>query len=112
MHIIGGRSPNRPLHVGRRADVPMGIMTTITTVPANGVKYLTKITCSGEENARWELYFDNILKETKRTTNRTVDFEWNVPLKVLAAEVIDIKAEHFGPGSTSTLEATVFGFAE
>jgi len=110
MHLIGGRDPNRPLHVGQRVDVPKDTLITVTTVPANGIKYLSKITCSGEENARWEIYINNVLKETKRTINRTVDFEWTTPLKILDAEVVDIKATHYGPGDTATLDATVFGF--
>jgi len=112
MHIIGGRSPNRALHTGQQVDVPPDVLTTITTMPANGIKYITKITCSGEENARWEIYINSERKATKRTTDRTVDFDFNLPLKMMPAEVLDVKAIHFGPGASSTLEATIFGFPE
>jgi len=109
---IGNYLLNRPLYIGRVEDVPSNTLTTIVTAAADVVKYLTKITCSGEENARWELYINSVLIETKRTTDRNVEFEWNIPLKILDTEGITVKAIHYGPGTNATLNATVFGFPQ
>ena len=105
-------SNNRPLYVGSASSVSQNTLTTIVTLPANGIKYITKILCSGEESARWEVYIDSVLKATQRTIDRNVAFDFNLPLKILATEVVDIKAIHFGPGTTSDLNATIFGYLE
>jgi len=103
-------SNNRPLFVGRQTAVPDDTLTTIVTVPANGIKYITKIMCSGEDSARWEIYLDSTLKATLRTTDRNVQFDFNLPLKILAAEVLDVKCIHFDPSATPTFDATIFGY--
>ena len=103
-------SNNRPVVVGSVSGISQSTLTTVATVPANGIKYITKIICSGEENARWEVYLDSVLKVTKRTINRQIDFDFNLPMKQLAAEVLDVKCIHFGPGTTSDFQCTVMGY--
>jgi hypothetical protein len=103
-------SNNRPIHVGQQVNISQNTLTTVTTMPANGIKYITKIVCSGEENAKWDIFIDSVRKCTKRTINRTVDFDFNLPLKILATEVVDIKVTHHGPDSQATCEATIFGY--
>ena len=103
-------SNNRPIVTGSVTGISQNTLTTVATVPANGIKYITKIICSGEENARWEVYLDSVLKITKRTTDRQVDFDFNLPMKQLAAEVLDVKCIHFGPDATSNFSATVMGY--
>jgi len=103
---------NRPLYSGQQVDISKDTLTTIVTVPSNGVKFITKIVCSGEENAKWDVYINSTWKVSKRTTDRNVVFEFSTPLKILATEVVDVKATHHGPGQFSTFEATVFGYPE
>ena len=86
------------------------VLTTITTVPANGIKYITKIICSGEENAKWDIFINSVRKMTKRTTDRTVDFDFSTPLKLAASSVLDVKVTHHGPDSTATFSASVNGY--
>jgi hypothetical protein len=105
-------SKNRPLHVGQQVNISQNTLTTVTTMPANGVKYITKIICSGEENAKWDIFIDSVRKITKRTTDRNVDFDFNLPMKILASEVVDVKVTHHGPDAQGTFEACIMGYAE
>ena len=95
---------------GEQSSISQNTITTITTVPANGVKYITKIVCSGEENAKWDIFIDSVRKVTKRTTDRTVDFDFSTPLKLAASSVLDVKCTHHGPDSTSSFSAAVLGY--
>ncbi len=103
---------NTILATGEVTGVSKDTQTTIVTVPANGVKYVTKIICTGEENARWDVYINGARKITKRTIDRTVDFDFPVPLKVQAATVIDVKATHHGPDASADFQACVLGYLE
>jgi hypothetical protein len=101
---------NSVLAAGEVTGVSQNTETTIVTVPANGIRYITKIICTGEENAKWNVYLNSVWKMTKRTTDRTVDFDFSTPLKVGASTVIDVKAIHHGPDSNSDFQATVLGY--
>jgi hypothetical protein len=105
-------SRNRPIHVGQQSSISQNTLTTVTTMPANGIKWITKVLCSGEENAKWDIFIDSVRKATMRTTDRNVAFDFNLPMKILATEVVDIKVTHHGPDSTATFEATIFGYQE
>lgn len=105
-------SNNRPIHVGQSSGISVDTITTVTTMPANGVKYITKVLCSGEDNGKWEIYIDSVRKATLRTTDRNVSFDFNLPMKVLATEVVDIKVTHYSPDDSATFEATIFGYTE
>jgi len=104
-------SNNRAIHIGEQTAVTPDTLTTVTTMPANGVKWVTKILCSGEDNGKWELYIDSVRKATLRTTDRNVAFDFNLPLKILAAEVLDVKVTYWGSGATANFQATIFGYA-
>lgn len=95
---------------GTQNNIVQNTITTITTVPANGIKYITKVICSGEENAKWDIFINSTLKMTKRTTDRTVDFDFSTPLKLAASSVLDVKATHHGPDATSSFSASVLGY--
>lgn len=105
-------SNNRALHVGEQTGIAKDALTTVTTMPANGIKYITKIHCSGEESARWDIYLDSVRIGTLRTTDRNVSWDFNLPLKILAAEVLDVKVTHHGPDSTADFQATIFGYQD
>ncbi len=101
---------NIVLAIGSVQNVPQATLTTIVTLPANGIKYITKIMCSGEDNAKWDVYVNNVRQFTLRTTNRSVDFNFQTPLKVFATTVVDVKCEHNGSGTTADFEATILGY--
>ena len=104
-------SNNRPVHVGEVASVSDNTLTTVTTMPANGIKYITKILCSGHVSGKWDIYISNVRKATMRTIDRNVWFDFNLPLKILATEVVDIKVTHYDTGNLADFQATIFGYA-
>ena len=93
------------------ADIAQDTLTTVATLPANGVKYVTKILCSGEDNGKWDIFLDSVRKLTSRTTNRTVEWTFNTPLKVLASQVLDVKVTLHGSGTTATCESAILGYS-
>lgn len=103
-------SNNRPVHVGEVSNVSDSTLTTVTTMPANGVKYITKILCSGFVSGKWDIYIDSVRKATMRTIDRNVWFDFNLPMKVLATEVVDVKVTHYDTGQVADFQATIFGY--
>jgi hydroxyethylthiazole kinase-like sugar kinase family protein len=103
---------NSVLFTGEVTSVSQDTETTIVTAPSNGEKYLTKIICTGVVNARWDVYIDSVIRMTKRTTDRTVDFDFSTPLKIAAASVVDVKATHHGPDTTADFQACIIGYQE
>ena len=101
---------NTVLYQGEELLVSQDNETTIVTSPANGVKYITKIICTGVVNARWDVYVNSVLAMTKRTTDRTVDFDFSTPWKIAASSVVDVKATHHGPDTTADFVATIMGY--
>ena len=102
---------NTVLYSAEATSISQDTETTIVTAPSNGEKYITKIICTGVVNARWDIYIDSVLKMTKRTTDRTVDFDFSTPLKIAAASVVDVKATHHGPDLTADFQASILGYA-
>ena len=101
---------NTVLIIGAIDDVVQDTLTTIATLPSNGIKYITKIMCTGEDNARWDVYVNNVRQFTQRTTDRNVDFDFPTPLKIFATSIVDVKATCHGSGTTSDFQATIFGY--
>ena len=101
---------NTVLYQGEELLVAQDTETTIVTSPANGVKFITKIICTGVVNARWDVYVNSVLAMTKRTTDRTVDFDFSTPWKIAASSVVDVKATHHGPDVTADFVATIMGY--
>ena len=100
-----------PLVVGFAGTVPASTLTTVATYSAIADKKITQVLCSGMEYGKFQLFINSILKMTRRGgPNRNVDFNFNVPLSLPAASVIDIKVTHFVPGETPDFEATILGF--
>ena len=102
---------NRPLAIGSVTGISQNTLTTVATIPANGIRYITKIVCSGEENGLWQVFLDSVLTITKRTTDRQVDFDFPIPFKQLASEVLDVKVTHHGPDTISNFSCSILGYA-
>ena len=102
---------NTVLYSNQVADIPQDTLTTIVTLPANGIKYVTQIICSGEDNGKWDVFIDSVRKFTNRTTDRTVVWVFDSPLKITAAQVLDIKVTLHGTGTIATCEAAILGYA-
>lgn len=101
---------NSDIYKGTVSGITSGTQTTVITIPANGPVYITKIICSGEENGKWELYKNAVWFSTKRTVDRQVDFDFNLPYKLAEGDILDLKVTHNGVGATASFEATIFGY--
>jgi len=95
---------------GTVSGATSGTLTTIATLAANGIRFVTQILCSGEENARWEVLTGSTVRFAQRTVDRNVVFDFDIPFKLDASTALDVKATHNGPDGTADLEATVLGY--
>lgn len=95
--------------VGQQASVASGSMVTVATMVANGYDHVTKVSCSGQVPARWQLYIDSVLAETIRG-GRNVEFIFKNPFLLETAKVLDIKVTHYHAGETPIFDATIYGF--
>lgn len=88
-------------------------LTTIATLVANGVNRVTKISCSGEDYAKFQLFLNTVLKDTRRSgPDRNIDFTFESPLTLLAGDVLDVKVTHYYTGDTVAFEATIYGYSD
>jgi hypothetical protein len=91
---------------GVNANVP----TTIVTYTASSKKLLSHISVSGTVYAKFQLYKNTSLIETRRGgPDRTLVFEFLRPLKLLATDIIDVKVTHYQTGVSAEFESTVYG---
>lgn len=95
---------------GTASTVTSNTLTTIATLAANGVRFITRIICSGEENARWQVETGSTVRFAKRTVDRNAIFDFDIPFKLDASTALDVKATHHGPDGTADFEATVLGY--
>jgi hypothetical protein len=100
------------LVVGSSTSVPVSTLTTVATFTATVlIQNITRISCSGQESGKWQLFVDNILIETKRATpGLDVDFRWDKRFELTAASVLDVKVTHFYTAETPDFESTIYGF--
>ena len=97
--------------VGSQTAVPASTITTLATMTANGSRYVTRVSVSGQEYAKYTLHINSVLKETKRSgPDRSVEFEFDTPLGLASGDVLDVKVEHFVTGQTPDFEATIYGY--
>ena len=96
--------------VGQQTLVGASTITTVATMTANGFDHVTKISCSGQESALWQLFINSVLVDTKRG-GLNIEFVWANPLSLTATNVLDVKVTHFYTGETPTFDATIYGFS-
>lgn len=96
--------------VGQQTLVGVNTLTTVATMTANGYDHVTKISCSGEESAKWQLFVNSVLVDTKRG-GLNISFEFSNPLYLTATNVLDVKVTHYYTGATPTFDATIYGFS-
>lgn len=99
-----------PLASGAQTGVLNGVLTTITTYTAVAAVSVSRIGCSGTVYAKFQLFKNASLVETKRSgPDRSVDFLFPSPLGLVAADVIDVKVTHYYTPDTGDFEATIYG---
>jgi hypothetical protein len=105
--------PISAVAVGAQTSVSDNTLTTVATLIANGANRIAMISCSGSGYAKFTVYINSVLKETKRSgPDRNVVFNYNHPLTLTTGDVVDIKVEHYNVGSLEDFEATIFGFKQ
>jgi len=96
--------------VGQQTLVGVNTLTTIVTMTANGYDHVTQISCSGQESAKWQLFINSVLVDTKRG-GLNIEFRFVNPLYIAATSVLDVKMTHYVTGETPTFDATIYGFS-
>jgi len=98
------------LATGTQTGIAANLLTTIVTYTAPSAKSISKISVSGTEYAKFQLFKNTSLIETKRTgPDRSVDFIFNSPLAMATNNILDIKVTHFYTGKTLDVEASIYG---
>lgn len=113
--ISGGTITATPLYVsplasGSVTSVPAGALTTIVTYTAAVATHLSRISISGTLYAKFQLFLNTVLIETKRSgPERSLDFDFNCPLILPPSSILDVKVTHYQTGETGDFESTVYG---
>ena len=96
--------------VGAVTSLPASTVSTIVTLTAGAAIRLTRISVSGTDYAKFLLFKNATLIETKRTgPDRSTDFMFNSPLDVASGDVIDVKVIHYATGVLADFESTIYG---
>lgn len=90
--------------------VTNGVLTTVLTYTAVANVRLTRISVSGTDYAKFQLFLNTTLVETKRSgPDRSLDFIFTAPLGLDAGDILDVKVTHYAPGVSADFESTVYG---
>lgn len=91
-------------------NVPDNVLSTIVTYTAPADKRIAVISTSGTLYAKFELFLNTVLIETRRGgPDRTVVFEFANPLQLSSGDILDVKVIHFDTAHTADFESTVYG---
>jgi hypothetical protein len=105
---FGNQEANAVLAMGA-VTVPDNTLTTVATLAANGVRFITKVIGSGQDTAIWEVYLNSTLQIRKRASDYTCEFDFKTPLRVDASTVLDVKVKQTA-GSPVDFDASIIGF--
>ena len=100
--------PINNIKVGALSNLVDNSQQTIVTLTASGDTYIYRISCSGDVYAKYQLYIGDALKETKRVSERSVDFFFLTPLLLNDGEKIDVKVIHAYTTETPNFDATIY----
>lgn len=99
------------LAVDAETNVPDNSQTTIVTYTVIADTRLSKIVVSGTDYAKFELFKNAVLVETRRTgPERNLDFNFDNPLMLSTGDVLDVKVTHYNTGVLANFESTVYGY--
>lgn len=99
-----------PIAGGALTGVLDGVTTTIVTYTAAVKTLISHITVSGTVYAKYQLYKNATLIETRRGgPDRTLVFGFLRPLKLQATDILDVKVTHYVTTSTADFESTIYG---
>lgn len=104
-----GLIPVNSVLTGSIGSVPDNVLTTILTLTDSIDHKITRISCSGSDYAKYQLFINSILKETRRSSpERTIDFIFNSPLLLSSGQILDIKVTHYYTGDLGQFESTIY----
>lgn len=90
--------------------VTASTLTTILTYTAATATRLTRIAVSGTDYAKFQIFLDTVLVETRRSgPDRSLDFTFTAPLGMDAGQILDVKVTHYAPGVLADFESTIYG---
>lgn len=92
------------------SGIAANALSTIVTYTAPAKKLISHISVSGTVYAKFQLYKNTVLIETRRGgPDRTLVFEFLRPLKLLATDILDVKVTHYQTSVSAEFESTVYG---
>lgn len=90
--------------------MPASTTTTIVTYTAASITRLTRISVSGTVYAKFQLFLNTSLIETKRTSpERSVDFSFDLPLAMGIGDILDVKVTHYNLTLLENFDSTIYG---
>ena len=91
-------------------DHPDSVLGTILTYTAPADQRVTRISASGTVYAKYQLFLDTVLIETRRATpHGNVEFDFVAPLGVASGQILDVKVTHLATGILANFESTIYG---
>lgn len=106
-----GGEPINITVVGAQSSVSDNTLTTLVTMVANGYNRLVQISVSGTAYAKFQLFINSTLKETRRSgPDRNLYFTYNHPIRLNSGDVVDLKVTHYNAGTLENFEATIFAY--
>lgn len=107
------REQNALLARNTVASVSDSTETTIVTLAANGVRFITKVMCTGEDRALWSVVVGgSTVVARKRGDGRSVEFDFPMPYRLDASTPMDVKVIQYNGAASENYEASIFGFEE
>lgn len=95
---------------GSVTGVTASTLTTILTYTAATAKRLTRIGVSGTDYAKFQIFLNTVLVETKRSgPDRSLDFAFTSPLTMAIGDILDVKVTHYATGVLADFESTIYG---
>lgn len=99
-----------PLASGSITGIPTNTLSTIVTYTAAVATHLSRISVSGNIYAKYQLFLNTVLIETKRSgPERSLDFFFDCPLTLSPTSILDVKVMHYQTSETGDFESTVYG---
>lgn len=99
-----------PLASAGITSVPASTLSTIVTYTAVAATRVTRIGVSGTDYAKFQLFLNTVLIETRRTSpERSIDFLFDVPLGLSTGNILEVKVTHYAPGVLADFESTIYG---
>ena len=99
--------------VGIATSVASTVATTMLTYTPTADTNIIRIGCGGEDYAKFQLFIDTVLLETKRSgPDRYADFSWAMPFGLDALETLQVKVTHFHTGDTLDFDCALYAFPQ